>query len=80
MNHSGINGAADAIRGGRGRLGIELGSTRIKACLIGDDPRDVLAVGSFTWENSFEDGLWTYSLEDVWSGVQAAYADLVDDA
>ncbi|MFE8886280.1 xylulokinase [Pseudarthrobacter enclensis] len=80
MNHSGINGAADAIRGGRGRLGIELGSTRIKACLIGDDPRDVLAVGSFTWENSFEDGLWTYSLQDVWSGVQTAYADLVDDA
>ena len=72
--------AAEVIRSGRGRLGIELGSTRIKACLIGHDPRTVLAVGSFTWENALEDGLWTYSLEEVWSGLQAAYADLLDDA
>ncbi|WP_258806376.1 xylulokinase [Pseudarthrobacter sp. NS4] len=71
---------ADAVRSGRGRLGIELGSTRIKACLIGDDPSKVLALGSFTWENSFEDGMWTYSLQEVWSGVQAAYADLLDDS
>lgn len=80
MNTPGTGSVADAIRSGRGRLGIELGSTRIKACLIGDDPRKVLALGSFTWENSFEDGLWTYSLEDVWSGVQAAYADLLADS
>ncbi|WP_171046809.1 xylulokinase [Pseudarthrobacter sp. NamE5] len=80
MNLSSTESAADAIRSGRGRLGIELGSTRIKACLIGDDPRDVLALGSFTWENSFKDGLWTYSLPDVWAGVQAAYADLVANA
>lgn len=71
---------ADAIRSGRGRLGIELGSTRIKACLIGDDPRDVLALGSFTWENAFENGLWTYPLAEVWSGIQAAFADLQADA
>ncbi|MFF1830709.1 xylulokinase [Paenarthrobacter sp. NPDC058040] len=72
--------AAEAIQSGRIRLGIELGSTRIKACLIGEDPRVVFALGSFTWENSFENGLWTYSLEDVWAGVQAAFADLAADA
>lgn len=80
MNFSGTENVAEAIRSGRGRLGIELGSTRIKACLIGDDPSKVLALGSFTWENSFEGGMWTYSLEDVWAGVQAAYADLLDDS
>lgn len=80
MNSRGTESAADTIRSGRGRLGIELGSTRIKACLIGDEPHAVLALGSFTWENSFEDGLWTYSLQDVWSGVQAAVADLLADS
>jgi sugar (pentulose or hexulose) kinase len=69
----------DAIRSGRATLGIELGSTRIKACLIGDDPSVVLAVGAHEWENRFVDRLWTYSLEDVWSGLRAAYADLVAD-
>ncbi|MCR2783620.1 MULTISPECIES: FGGY-family carbohydrate kinase [unclassified Microbacterium] len=69
----------EAIRAGRTSLGIELGSTRIKACLIGETPTDVLAVGSHAWENTFEDRLWTYSLDDVWSGLQAAYADLVAD-
>ncbi|MFE5409360.1 xylulokinase [Microbacterium sp. NPDC056569] len=73
--------AAQAIRDGRTALGIELGSTRIKACLVdADDPATVLAVGSHAWENRYEDGLWTYSLDDVWSGLQAAYADLVADA
>jgi sugar (pentulose or hexulose) kinase len=71
---------ADAIRSGRATLGIELGSTRIKACLIGDDPTEVLAVGSHAWENEFVDRVWTYSLESVWSGLQAAFADLVADA
>ena len=71
----------DAIVGGRTALGIELGSTRIKACLIAaDDPSIVLAVGSHGWENEFSDGMWTYSLESVWRGLQAAYADLVEDA
>ena len=62
---------------GRASLGIELGSTRIKACLVGDDPSVVLAVGEYEWENQLVDGRWSYSLDDVWSGVQAAYADLV---
>ncbi|MFG6477344.1 xylulokinase [Microbacterium sp. P06] len=69
-----------AIAAGRAVLGIELGSTRIKACLIDpDDPTVVLAVGSSDWENRFEDRVWTYSLEAVWAGLQAAYADLVAD-
>ncbi|WP_245884853.1 xylulokinase [Glaciihabitans tibetensis] len=67
----------EAILTGRTSLGIELGSTRIKACLIGDDPSVALAVGSHAWENEFVDRTWTYSLENVWSGLQAAYADLV---
>jgi sugar (pentulose or hexulose) kinase len=66
----------DVIAGGGACLGIELGSTRIKLCLIGEDPSTVLAVGSHGWENKLVDRLWTYSLEDVWTGVQAAYADL----
>ncbi|WES63827.1 FGGY-family carbohydrate kinase [Microbacter sp. GSS18] len=73
--------SADAIAAGRTALGIELGSTRIKACLVdADDPTVVLAVGGHEWENRFEDRMWTYALDDVWSGLQAAYADLVEDA
>jgi sugar (pentulose or hexulose) kinase len=75
-----ITARADAIREGRTSLGIELGSTRIKACLIGDDPSVILAVGEYEWENQLVDDRWTYSLEDVWAGLQAAYAGLADDA
>ena len=60
-----------AIAEGRTSLGIEFGSTRIKACLVGEDPTEVLAVGSHEWENRFVDRVWTYSLEDVWSGPRA---------
>ncbi|WP_285115081.1 FGGY-family carbohydrate kinase [Leifsonia sp. fls2-241-R2A-40a] len=73
--------ARDAIAQGRTALGIEFGSTRIKACLVdADDPSHVLAVGAHDWENAYVDRLWTYSLDDVWTGVQAAYAALVADA
>ena len=51
-------------------LGIELGSTRIKAVLVGDTCKPV-AQGDFTWENRLENGIWTYPLEEVWQGVQA---------
>jgi len=61
-------------------LGIELGSTRIKACLVGADPSVVLAVGEHEWENQLVDGRWSYSLDAVWAGVQAAYAALALDA
>lgn len=68
--------SADAIAAGRATLGIELGSTRIKACLIGDDLVTVLATGAHEWENEYVDGTWTYSLDAVWTGLRAAYADL----
>ena len=56
-------------------LGIELGSTRIKAVLAGPDGT-VLAGGAHDWENRFEGGYWTYHLDDVWAGIQDAYRDL----
>ena len=64
--------AAAAIREGRAVLGIELGSTRIKAVLIGDDHLP-LATGIHDWENRYENGVWTYRLDDVWAGIQASY-------
>ncbi|MFD3443526.1 xylulokinase [Microbacteriaceae bacterium 4G12] len=69
----------EAILSGRASLGIELGSTRIKACLVGDDPATVLATGSHEWENQFVDRVWTYSVDAVWVGLQDAYANLVAD-
>ncbi len=72
--------AAAQISSARTTLGIELGSTRIKACLIdADDPGTVLAVGSHAWENAFVDRTWTYAVDDIWAGVRHAYADLVAD-
>jgi sugar (pentulose or hexulose) kinase len=70
----------DLLRSGRATLGIELGSTRIKACLIGEDPAEVLAVGGHAWENAYVDRTWTYSLDAVHDGLRAAYADLLADA
>lgn len=66
------------IEDGRAVLGIEFGSTRIKAVLI-DDKKNPIASGSHDWENRLEDGIWTYSLEDIWTGVQDCYQDLVKD-
>lgn len=63
---------------GRAVLGIELGSTRIKATLIGSDLTPI-ASGSHSWENTLVDGLWSYSLQAVWSGLQECYADLLAD-
>jgi sugar (pentulose or hexulose) kinase len=69
---------ADLIASGRTALGIELGSTRIKACLVdAADPSVILAVGAYAWENSYVDGVWTYALEEVRDGLRAAYATLV---
>ncbi len=66
-----------AIEQGAVALGIEMGSTRIKAVLIGPDHKPV-ASGSHDWENRFENGLWTYHLDDVWKGLQDCYAKLAD--
>ncbi|MEJ1154656.1 xylulokinase [Microbacterium marmarense] len=68
-----------ALADGRTSLGIEFGSTRIKACLIDNDAHHVLAVGAHEWENQFEDRTWTYSLDAVWGGLQAAYTELIAD-
>jgi len=70
--------ARAAIVEGRTSLGIELGSTRIKACLVGPD-RTPLASGSHAWENRFVDRTWTYTLDDVWEGLRACVADLLQD-
>ncbi|SDN58794.1 xylulokinase [Geodermatophilus sp. DSM 45219] len=70
--------AGEAITAGRTALGIELGSTRIKAVLVGPDHAP-LAVGSYDWENQFVDRRWTYSLEAVWAGVQQSVAALAED-
>ena len=66
---------AEIIARGESFLGIELGSTRIKAILISPD-HSLLAAGSFEWENKLKNGLWTYSLDDAWRGVQTSYAEL----
>lgn len=66
------------ILSGKTYLGIELGSTRIKASLI-DDTYAPIASGGYEWENKFEDGYWTYSLEDAHKGIQSCYADLCAD-
>ena len=68
----------EQIAQGRCCLGIELGSTRIKAVLIGPDHAPV-ASGDHGWENRLEDGVWTYHMEDVWTGLQDAYAKLRAD-
>lgn len=68
----------NCIESGRALLGIEFGSTRIKAVLI-DCERNPIAQGNHQWENKFEDGLWTYSEADVWKGVQDAFANLKKD-
>src|SRR6478609_7643667 len=67
--------AHQAIAEGRTALGIELGSTRIKAVLIGADHAP-MAVGAHSWENQFVDRRWTYSLDAVWAGLQDCYASL----
>src|SRR3984893_2230614 len=63
------NDTQKAIESGKTVLGIEFGSTRIKAVLIGEDQTPI-ASGSYDWENRYENGIWSYSLEDVWTGLQ----------
>ena len=72
MNQSDVQ---QAIANGQTVLGIEFGSTRIKVVLIGEDHKP-LASGSYEWENRYENGVWTYNLDDVWTGLQASYQAL----
>jgi sugar (pentulose or hexulose) kinase len=66
------------IESGNTVLGVEFGSTRIKAVLIGEDHAPI-ASGSHEWENRYENGIWTYSLEDVWTGLQESYRRLSNE-
>ncbi|MBQ7464543.1 MAG: ATPase, partial [Lachnospiraceae bacterium] len=60
--------AKQAILEGKTALGIEFGSTRIKAVLTDEDFRPI-ANGAHSWENRLENGVWTYSLDDIWKGL-----------
>lgn len=63
------------IQNGRTSLGIELGSTRIKAVLI-DSTHQTIASGSFEWENQLIDSIWTYALDEIWKGLQTSYREM----
>ena len=66
------------IETGKAILGIEFGSTRIKAVLV-DEEHKPIAQGAHEWENQLVDGLWTYSKEAIWFGLQDCYASLRAD-
>ena len=71
-------GAKECLEEGKAYLGIEFGSTRIKA-VVCDEKGEVLAMGGFGWENSLKDGIWTYSEEEIFAGLKACYADAAKD-
>lgn len=66
------------IINGKTALGIEFGTTRIKAILVNEELLPI-ASGSHGWENRYENGVWTYSLEDIWTGIQDCYKNLHRD-
>ena len=67
-----------AILSGKTAMGIEFGSTRIKAVLV-DESHQPIAMGTHDWENRLENNIWTYSLDDIWNGLQGCYKSLTDD-
>lgn len=69
---------ADYVINGNETLGIEFGSTRIKAVLTDENCKPI-ASGSYTWENRLENGFWTYHIDDIWNGLQQAYKNLNDE-
>lgn len=69
---------AEKIRAGKTSLGIEFGSTRIKAVLI-DDTYRTIASGDYGWASHLEHGLWSYTVEAIWKGLQTAYAEMAGD-
>jgi sugar (pentulose or hexulose) kinase len=75
MEHQNVQ---NTINKGKTSLGIELGTTRIKAVLIGEDHAP-LATGTYAWENQYENDVWTYHIEDVWSGLQGCYQNLQEE-
>lgn len=66
------------IENGEAILGIELGSTRIKAVLI-DKEHNPIAVGTYDWENQLVNGIWTYNLDTVWEGIRQCYGKMAKD-
>lgn len=68
----------DCIKNGHAILGIELGSTRIKGVLT-NHKHEVIASGNYEWENKLIDGIWTYSMDEVWTGLQECYCNLLAD-
>jgi sugar (pentulose or hexulose) kinase len=73
-----LNEVRNAIAKCQTAIGIELGSTRIKTVLI-DGDNTPIASGSYDWENSYVNNIWTYSLEDIWKGVQGSYQKMIDN-
>lgn len=73
-----MSNAAQVIEAGKAVLGIEFGSTRIKAVLV-DEAGTPIASGAHDWENQLVDGIWTYSLDAIWGGLQDCYRDLRED-
>lgn len=68
----------EIIENGKAVLGVEFGSTRIKAVLI-DPSNKPVAKGFFQWENRFENGFGPYPVQDIWTGLKKAYSSLCDD-
>ncbi|MFL0166960.1 xylulokinase [Candidatus Clostridium helianthi] len=73
-----MNNIKNAIINGKTVLGIELGSTRIKAVLI-DENNTPIASGSHDWENKYVNNIWTYGLDEIWTGVQDSYKKMAED-
>lgn len=73
-----MGNAKQTIESGNAVLGIEFGSTRIKAVLV-DENHTPIATGAHDWENQLVDGIWTYSLDAIWNGLQDCYAKLAQD-
>ncbi|WEV40052.1 FGGY-family carbohydrate kinase [Lactobacillus sp. ESL0684] len=73
-----ITETAELIQSGKTALGIEFGSTQIKAVLI-DDSFKPIATGTFQWENSLKDGIWSYTDDEIWTGLRQSYAQLAAD-
>ena len=68
----------EMIDAGKTAIGIEFGSTRIKAVMV-DEAGKPIAQGDYVWENQYENGVWTYSLDMIWTGLKEAYAKLLED-
>lgn len=73
-----MGNAKERIESGKAVLGIEFGSTRIKAVLV-DETHQPIASGAHDWENQLVDGIWTYSLDMIWDGLRDCYRKMTQD-